>query len=122
MASLLAFLAGRMTRSKSYIVALLYVFSPGCSEAFFPVGALFGTTSAGEWAGLAVLIAHGEFAQQIGGEAQSRGASIAWGEFARAMRCIFAPIRHPATAPDFQTSKASARTYVAEMVGSLSKN
>jgi hypothetical protein len=99
MASLLAFLAGRMTRSKSYIVALLYVFSPGCSEAFFPVGALFGTTSAGEWAGLAVLIAHGEFAQQIGGEAQSRRASIAWEEFAGAMRCIFAPIRHPATAP-----------------------
>ena len=58
MAPLLAFLVGRVTCSKSHIAAFLHVFSPGRAQTFFPVWALFGTTSAGEWAGLAVFIAH----------------------------------------------------------------
>ena len=58
MAPLLAFLAGQVTCSKSYIAAFLHVFSPRRAETFFPVWALFGTASAGEWAGLAVFIAH----------------------------------------------------------------
>ena len=56
---LLGFSTGRMVRSKSDIVTVLHVFSPGCPETFFPVRALFGTTSAGKWTGLAVLITHG---------------------------------------------------------------
>ena len=58
MTPLLGFSAGRMARSKSHIVAFLHVFSPRSTETFFPVRALFGATSAGEWTGLAVLIAH----------------------------------------------------------------
>jgi epoxyqueuosine reductase QueG len=56
---LLAFLAGRTADSESNIVAFLPVFSPGSSQAFFPVRALFGATSAGEWTGLGVVTAHG---------------------------------------------------------------
>jgi len=62
MALLLAFLTCRVTGNKSNIVTVLHVFSPGSSQTFFPVRALFGTTSAGKWTGLAVLIAHGWFA------------------------------------------------------------
>ena len=39
--------------------------------------------------------------------------SIAWPAFMGAVRCIFAPILHPAIAPDFQTSKTRARNCVA---------
>ena len=58
-ALLLSLLTCRMVRSKSYINTFLHVFSPGRTEAFFPVGALFGAAPAGEWARLAVLIIHG---------------------------------------------------------------
>jgi len=54
-----------MARGESNVVAFLQVFSPGCTKAFFPIRALFGTTSAGKWTWLAVLIAHVYFAQQI---------------------------------------------------------
>ena len=62
---LLGFSTGRMVRSKSDIVTLLHVFSPGCPETFFPVRALFGATAAWEWTGLGVLMTHGWFAQQV---------------------------------------------------------
>jgi len=52
------FPAGRMASSKSHIVAFLHIFSPGSTQTFFPVRTLFCATSAGEWTGLAVLIAH----------------------------------------------------------------
>jgi len=59
MALLLALLTCRTVRSKSNIVTFLHVFSPGSSQTFFPVRALFSAAAAGEWTGLAVLIAHG---------------------------------------------------------------
>ena len=59
MALLLAFLTCRVTGNKSNIVTVLHVFSPGSSQTFFPVRALFGATSAGEWTGLGVFTAHG---------------------------------------------------------------
>ena len=62
---LLGFSTGRMARSKSHIVAFLHIFSPGSTQTFFPVRTLFCATTAREWTGLAVLIAHGYFAQQI---------------------------------------------------------
>jgi len=114
MALLLALLTCRTVRSKSNIVTFLHVFSPGCPETFFPVRTLFGTTSAGKWAGLAVLIAHGYFAQQVFRSCiRYRLRSIAWQAFADAERCIFAPIRHPVITPDLKTSKARAPNYVA---------
>ena len=104
---------GQRVRRKSYIVAFLHVFSPGCTKAFFPIRALFGAASAGEWARLAVLIAHMYFAQQIGSENYLSTQIIAWGKFACAMRYVFAPVRHGAKAPDFKTCKARASNYVA---------
>ena len=56
---LFGLLASRMARSESYIVAFLHVFSPGSTKTFFPIRALFSAAAAGEWTGLAVLIAHG---------------------------------------------------------------
>ena len=111
---LLGFLAGCTARGKSNIVTFLHVFSPGSTKAFLPVRALFGTTSAGKWAGLAVLIAHGYFAQKVFRSCvRYRLHSIAWQGFTVAVRCIFAPIRHPPSAADFKTSKARAPNYVA---------
>lgn len=52
-------------RSKSNIVAFLHGFSPRRAETFFPIWALFGTTSAGKRPGLAVFITHWYFAQQV---------------------------------------------------------
>ena len=62
---LLGFSTGRMVRSKSDIVTVLHVFSPGCPETFFPVRALCGATAAREWTGLGILMTHGWFAQQV---------------------------------------------------------
>ena len=114
MALLLAFLTFGVAPRKSNIVTVLHVFSPGCPETFFPVRTLFGTTSAGKWAGLAVLIAHGYFAQQVFRSCiRYRLHSIARQAFADAERCIFAPIRHPVITPYLKTSKARAPNYVA---------
>ena len=65
MTLLLGFPASQIARSKSHIVAFLHVFSPRSTKTFFPIRALFGATSAREWTGLAVLIAHVSFSQQI---------------------------------------------------------
>jgi len=114
MALLLAYLTCGVAPSKPDIVTVLHVFSPGSTKTFFPVRALFGATSTGEWTGLAVLITHGSFAQQISWSLGHYSlATITQLEFARAVRCIFAPIRHAANTPTLRTSKARARNHVA---------